>query len=513
MMTTQPLLAPSAIDALRDVLTSHGYTREGIVARVGIEAAQGLNRYDPTLALQLLGEGDPLAVLIQLFMCGRTVRLRSVEPGVVPLLETAGEGLVRAAVYLHPYEKWWALSDFPRFLRPDPQDRRADGVQPIGPDATLLRRATLTHRVESALDLGTGGGVQALHLSGQAARVTATDLSPRAVRFAATTAALNGLDWEVLHGDMAQPVAGRRFDLVVSNPPFAVGPGTVHCVHRDSGRPGDGLCAELAGNAPELLTEGGYLQFRAHWLHRAGEDWRERVADWIPGGAGLDAWIVQRSAAGVVPYVDQWLELGGGEEALGQREAWLRWFEGQKAEAVGMGTVVVRRSGRERSAVRVEELSAEAGELTGAQVAGWFARQDWLRAHDPLAERLTPGHGLTLWQQADHRDGAGWQLAQQVLKVPGDGLNWSERVSPLAVALLGGAGRDATIGEQVARLAEAEGTEPGRLAEAALPEVARLVERGALVPTAPDATGPGGPDAVRPGGPDAARLSAPDALG
>lgn len=482
MMTTQPLIAPAAVTALRDVLTSHGYTREGIVTRVGIEAAQGLNRYDPTLTLQLLGDDDPLAVLIQLFMCGRAVPLGSVDPAVVPLIESAGEGVVRACVHLHPYEKWWAISDFPRFPRPDPQDRRADAVAPIGLDATLLRRAMLTHRVDSALDLGTGGGVQALHLSEQAERVTATDLSPRAARFAATTAALNGLDWEILQGDMAQPVAGRRFDLVVSNPPYAVGPGTVHSVHRDSGRPGDALCAELAGAADELLTEGGHLQFRANWVHRAGEDWRERVAEWIPQGAGLDAWIVQRTVSGVVPYVDHWLEFAGGEEALGQREAWLRWFEAQKVEAVGVGTVVVRRSGDRKSTVRVEELSPEAGELTGAQVAGWFARRDWLRAHDPMAARYVPGQGLTLWQQADQRGGTGWELTQQVLKVPGDGLNWSERISPLAVALLGGAGRDATLGEQLTRIAEVEGAEPDRLAESALAEVTRLVERGALVP-------------------------------
>ncbi|MDI3407453.1 DUF7782 domain-containing protein [Streptomyces cavernicola] len=492
MMTTQPLIAPSAVTALRDVLTSHGYTRDAIVARVGIEAAQGLNRYDPTLTLQLLGEDDPLAVLIQLFMCGRTVPLDRAEPAVVPLLEPAGEGAVRAAVHLHPYEKWWAISDFPRFLRPAPQDRRAEAVVPIGLDASLLRRATLTHQVKSALDLGTGGGVQALHLSGQAEQVTATDLSPRAARFAATTAALNGLEWEILQGDMAQPVAGRRFDLVVSNPPYAVGPGTVHSVHRDSGRPGDALCAELAGAAPELLTEGGYLQFRANWVHHAGEDWRERLAGWIPRGAGLDAWIVQRSVVGVVPYVDHWLELAGGEEALGQREAWLRWFETQKAEAVGIGTVVVRRSGYQESVVRVEEMSAEAGELTGAQVAGWFERRDWLRAHDLLETRFLPGQGLTLWQQADQRGGAGWELTQQVLKVPGDGLNWSDRISPLAVALLGGAGRESTLGEQLARIAEAEDTPTDRLAEVALPEVSRLVERGALVPApAEDAAGAG----------------------
>jgi len=41
-----------------------------------------------------------------------------------------------------------------------------------------------------------------------------------------TTAALNGMSWELLAGDLVEPVAGRRFDLVVSNPPFVITPRT-----------------------------------------------------------------------------------------------------------------------------------------------------------------------------------------------------------------------------------------------------------------------------------------------
>ncbi|WP_415949905.1 methyltransferase [Streptomyces sp. KLOTTS4A1] len=488
--STEPLLTPQATAALRDALLLYGYTRDGIVTRIGLEAAQALNRYDPEPALRLLGADDPLGVLIRMFMCGHSVPIAHVEEAFVPLLEPAGEGVVRAAVYLHPYEKWWVVSDFPLFLRPDAQDRRADRVLPIGPTATLLRRAMLGHRVGSALDLGTGCGVQALHLSDRAESVVATDLSQRAARFAATTAALNGLEWEVLEGDMTQPVAGRRFDLVVSNPPYAVGPGTVHCLYRDSGRSGDGLCAELVAAAPELLTEGGHLQFRANWAHVAGEDWRERVARWIPAGGGLDAWIVQRGTSDPRAYVDHWLEQSGGEEHLGQRETWLRWFDERKITGVGTGTVVLRRTDRRDPVVRTEELSPEAAELTGAQVADWFARQDWLRDHDPLASRFRPGVGVRLWQEAALRpegDAAsaarGWQLKQQLLWTPADGLNWNDRTTPLAVALLGASGRDEqTLGEHLTRLAEAEGTDRSRLVLAALPEVARLVERGALVP-------------------------------
>src|SRR5437763_1380735 len=136
-----------------------------------------------------------------------------------------------------------------------------------------------------------------------------------ALRFAATTAALNGLQWELRQGDLAAPVRGEEFDLVVSNPPFVAGPGTATHVYRDSGRPGDAVCADLAAAAPGLLTEGGTMQYLATWLHVAGEDWAARVAGWV-AGTGLDAWIIQREVTDPVAYVQLWLADAGQAGAL-----------------------------------------------------------------------------------------------------------------------------------------------------------------------------------------------------
>ena len=58
---------------------------------------------------------------------------------------------------------------------------------------------------------------------------------------ARATFALNGLDVELLDGPWLAPVAGRRFDLIVSNPPFVPGPARVDYVYRDSGQAGDVL--------------------------------------------------------------------------------------------------------------------------------------------------------------------------------------------------------------------------------------------------------------------------------
>lgn len=110
------------------------------------------------------------------------------------LVERYGDGL-RAGVDLEPYgEDWWVLADVPASARPG-RPLHAEHVLGIGGATHTLIGATMRRPVDTALDLGTGSGVQALHLSTHARSVTATDLSERALRFAATTAALNGQDW------------------------------------------------------------------------------------------------------------------------------------------------------------------------------------------------------------------------------------------------------------------------------------------------------------------------------
>ena len=75
------------------------------------------------------------------------------------------------------------------------------------------------------LDMGTGSGVCALFAARHARRVVAVDINPGAVRCATVNALLNQLDAriEVRQGDLFAPVAARRFDLVLFNPPFLAG--------------------------------------------------------------------------------------------------------------------------------------------------------------------------------------------------------------------------------------------------------------------------------------------------
>jgi len=75
------------------------------------------------------------------------------------------------------------------------------------------------------LDMGTGSGVCAVFAARHARRVVAVDINAAAVRCAAINAQLNRVEGKVeaRHGDLFQPVAGERFDVILFNPPFLRG--------------------------------------------------------------------------------------------------------------------------------------------------------------------------------------------------------------------------------------------------------------------------------------------------
>ncbi|WP_344318699.1 methyltransferase, partial [Actinocatenispora thailandica] len=402
------------------------------------------------------------------------------------VVAAAGDA-VRAAVEIQPYgdvdagEPWWIVADLPAALRDGPLP--ADHVLGVGGASTTLALATPRTPVASALDLGTGCGVQALHLSRHAGAVTGTDISTRALRFAATTAALSGQRFELLAGDLVAPVAGRRYDLVVSNPPFIVGPTRrAHYTYRDSGRAGDAVCAELIAAMPTLLTDGGHAQFLANWIHPAGDDWAQRLAGLI-APTGLDAWVIQREVSTPEEYVRLWLADTGeaGDPDLAAADDWLDWFAAEGIEAVGFGIVSLRAGGHADPTIRIEDLRQPTDPI-GTLVPEWFARADWLRAHpgpELLAARLRPAAGLALHTESQLTDD-GWTARVRRFALD-SGARYVEETDELVAALVAGC-RGLPLGDVLDLLAAGYGLERDPLVATALPVVAGLVERGILLP-------------------------------
>jgi methylase of polypeptide subunit release factors len=99
------------------------------------------------------------------------------------------------------------------------------------------------------IDIGTGSGAIAIALAHHLpqARITAIDLSPAALSIARGNAEHNHVVERIrfLQGDLLAPVAGERFDLIVSNPPY------VPAADRDT------LAVEVREHEPHLALFAG----------------------------------------------------------------------------------------------------------------------------------------------------------------------------------------------------------------------------------------------------------------
>ncbi|HEY1889919.1 MAG TPA: methyltransferase [Steroidobacteraceae bacterium] len=131
------------------------------------------------------------------------------------------------------------------------------------------------------LDMGTGSGVCAVFAARHARRVVAVDINASAVRCARINALLNRAEGtvDVRHGDLFDPVAGERFDLILFNPPFKAGEARND---RDRAWRANGLGERFAeglqrhlkpgGAALLLLSTFGDAQIYLEPLRRGGHD-------------------------------------------------------------------------------------------------------------------------------------------------------------------------------------------------------------------------------------------------
>ena len=165
------------------------------------------------------------------------------------------------------------------------------------PDTETLVEAALARlpdaeRDYEILDLGTGSGAIALALAREKprARVTATDLSPRALAVAMENAERLGLSDAVnfLEGSLFEPVEGRRFDLIASNPPYLA-----------RGQAA-GLAPELAHEPDEALFGGddGYAVLRP-------------LAEGALARLAPEGWLLLELDPSQAETVAGWLEAGG----------------------------------------------------------------------------------------------------------------------------------------------------------------------------------------------------------
>lgn len=493
MIPLPPVPSVAFAEPLRAAFLVAGYTASGVAGRLGPVAERALARGEPAAARRACSRRDALATLIRLFLLAEPVAdveaekvLGSVGRPSGLLVDGADAGVVRAAVDVRPYgDGWWVASDLRRPGGDDPLDPEA--VVGIGSASVTLAAAIPALGARTALDLGVGCGVQSLHLAGGGAQVTGTDLSERALDLAALTAALSGVELELVPGNLFEPVADRRFEQVVANPPFVIGPHRF--TYRDSALPADGLTAAVVGDVVDHLTPGGVATMLGSWLVVRGSadgpgdgDWRERVGGWLP--AGCDALVVLREQLDPAEHVALWLadgdEGGDAEAPGGLAEQWLDDLDQQEAVGVAYGLVVLRRlpDGAGHPTVSMLDLRHEPEPPSGARLLGWLQRLEQLRAVGLSGLRVAKAPGLRLIRSFT-ADDDGWEPAGVTLSAPG-ALPTTIEVGELVAALVKECEPELPLAAVVELVAA--GTGNPHLPEDAMPTLQALVEAGLLVP-------------------------------
>ena len=488
-----PVVTPEQATSLRADLSESGWGVEAVTTLLGEAADAALRREIRLPALRSVRaslaagtDSSPVAVLTALFMLGEPV-LATVLDAALPRTGAAGAaviglvgepdeaGYVRARVDLRPHEavddageiRWWVASDLGelvtgRVLAPD-------HVLGIGGAGLTLAGLTPRTRVRNALDLGCGCGIQTLYLLRHAEHVVATDVSERALSFTAFNAALAGVcvtgdpdagsgggggRLELLRGSLLEPVAGRRFDLIASNPPFVLTPPAVReaglplMEYRDAGGP---VLPELVAGLREHLEPGAAAVMLGNWEHRDADSWREAVATWIP--EGLDGWVIEREVQDPVEYATMWLRDGGltperdaegFDAALG---AWIDDFEVRGVQGVGFGYLIVHRPLRPRDPWRLlEEVTTSGQGVLGHHVAEVLEVRERLAGlDDDAVADLRPVLAPDVTEERHLIPGAAEPTV--ILLRQGGGLGRTIRASTVVAALAGVADGELSVGQ------------------------------------------------------------------
>jgi methylase of polypeptide subunit release factors/methyltransferase-like protein len=484
---------PDEARRLREALDRAGYTPPGVAALLKIQVAEVLASgfrvagKDRSLALHRAAGDAALNTLVRLFLLGVPVHQAAVRRALAPAnldaLTEAGlleerDGGVAATLQLTPFERLVLLHD-------PVSDRqfKPKHVLGIGGPSLTVAQMTVRRPSRSTLDVGTGCGILAFLAAAHSDAVIGVDLNPRAVNLAAFNAQLNGMRQVCFaQGDLYGPVRDRRFDLIVANPPYVISPAS-RFLYRDSGLKGDEIAQRVVREGAALLEEGGFLQLTCEWVHLAGTDWRDRLAEWFDG-TGCDACVFRLTTVDPDVHAGLWLRSDPDVTAESFQEsmtAWVNYHRAEGNEAISDGVITIRKRSSGRNWLRFDDAPQRTGPC-GPSVERAFAAADFLTAtgsDEALLEarvRLAPD---VSWEQRLRPTPEGWEVRHSQLSVS-TGLAYRGDADRQGLTLVELCNGERTVREVLKRLAAAGGPSPE--VPHALATVRQMVEQGFLLP-------------------------------
>jgi methylase of polypeptide subunit release factors len=471
---------PGALARLREALEAASYSHDGLEATLGVDGLSP-SPNDAPIVERRLPVGRAISTYVRLFMLERPAPRGDAAAAFGPLgLEGAVElGLVAdSGTEVVPLVRL-----VPSGGLTFASDRRTGSTQVMGvaPSSALLANLTVRQPVERALDVGTGSGVQAILAARHAERVVATDLSPRALAFAAFNLALNGVEnVELREGSFFEPVEGERFGLVVSNPPFVVSP-DLSITYRDAGLRGDAVSELVVREAAAHLEPGGFAHILVAWAHKAEGDWAAPVRGWVER-SGCDTVLLRYVSDDPLTYAARWNPPAQTPDLDEVLDRWIAYYAELGIEAIAYGAIALRR--REGANWVFAEDVPERIETASDHVEGLFELQDFLAGGRDLAyERLVLVDDHVL-EQALHLEDGVFAVKGAAIRLT-EGLGFQAGIDVWTAHVVTRLDGRRTVREAIADTAATlgpEGLSAEELGRAAMPALRRMVELGFLVP-------------------------------
>ena len=337
--------------------------------------------------------------------------------------------------------------------------------------------------MKATLDLGTGSGILSLWAARHSDIVVATDLNPHAKSFVQFNARLNGLEnIEALTGESFRPVEGRRFDLIVCNPPFFISPRSDY-MFCDNPLDLDNLVQELVMKAGKYLNEGGYLQMLCEWAQVSGQPWEERLTGWLTN-TGCDAWVMKGLTQAPEEYAQQRIRETENDVTRDAElyDGYMAYYRERGVEAIHDGLIVMRKRTGDNW-IRIEEVPKTPTGALGELVTSTFAAHDFLRElqtdDELLAVRPKLASHVRLEQICSPSQGQ-WKVESLTLRLI-SGFPFFLATLPLVADFLAGCDGEKTARQAIESFAASVDAPFEQVQDECLGMLRKLIERGFIV--------------------------------
>ncbi len=482
------LLSPDDSCRLRAYFEEAGYSEPSLKKQLGAAELPSRHLRNHARLLDRTSAHVPLNALLRWFWLGVPLKTGRVA-GLIPaeilalmlqsgLLKEQGDDLLPRVMLLH-FDGFLVASDHASAI----DRKQTEMVLWPNPTSKFLARFTVRRRSRATLDLGTGSGILSLGAARHSDVVVATDLNQRAVECARFNARLNGIEnIEVFAGDCFEPVKGRQFDLILSNPPFFITPQGDY-LFCENPMELDGLCRRLVKEAPAFLNEGGYLEMLCEWAQIKGQPWEERIAEWLQD-TGCDAWVMKGLTQNPEEYAQQRIKETSEDTAqdAANYTGYMNYYRHRGVEAIHDGLIVMRRR-QGRNWVRIEEVPStpkgEMGELILSTFAAHDLMQTMERDDDLRALRPRMAPNARLEQVCVQHEGQ-WRAESLILRLT-SGFPFHMNVQPLVAEFLVTCDGTRTAGEAIQAFAAQANAPIDAVQKECLGIIRKLLERGFMV--------------------------------